>query len=462
MVLAVGFGMTVTMWAIAYAAMLGPGLIVGEILFALTLLCLPAGGAVIGRFANSRGHAMKAAAQAGALSAALNLLIVGSLIGGETTGERAVSFAMWTGGAFGVSVLLTMLGTLFTHSPQPAALSRQSAWYSVFVRVAASAIFLLLITGGLVTGYEAGLAVPDWPNSFGHNMLLYPMTEMLADENVAAGVHYEHAHRLYGMLVGVTAIALAVTSWFPSRFLGVAQRPRVGRAGGGAGTPALPILCTLVLLLVIVQGVLGGTRVTELNIALAIIHGVFAQIIFATVVAIAAFTSATWLSDRPREGTPAAGGERTMSIVLIVMLVFQLILGALYRHLRRDAGDAAFAMEMLWAHIIFGVILAVAAVFIGGRAWSAHAEQPVLPRLGRAMLVLVLVQVLLGVVAFIAVMMRGASPEIPRLEVAVTTAHQATGALLMATAALLAVWHFRLFTPPSRGPRAAALRDAAR
>jgi cytochrome c oxidase assembly protein subunit 15 len=65
-----------------------------------------------------------------------------------------------------------------------------------------------LITGGLVTGLKAGLAVPDWPTSYGHNMLLYPLAEM------SGGKYVEHAHRLYGMLVGVTAITVAVSLFF--------------------------------------------------------------------------------------------------------------------------------------------------------------------------------------------------------------------------------------------------------
>ena len=47
--------------------------------------------------------------------------------------------------------------------------------------IAALITFFMLISGGVVTGLEAGLAVPDWPNSYGHNMLLYPLAEMTSD-----------------------------------------------------------------------------------------------------------------------------------------------------------------------------------------------------------------------------------------------------------------------------------------
>ena len=63
---------------------------------------------------------------------------------------------------------------------------------------------MLISSGGLVTGFRAGMAVPDWPNTFGHNMFLFPFTKM------TGGVFYEHAHRLLGSLVGLTALVLAI------------------------------------------------------------------------------------------------------------------------------------------------------------------------------------------------------------------------------------------------------------
>ena len=62
----------------------------------------------------------------------------------------------------------------------------------------------LLAVGGLVTSAEAGLAVVDWPNSFGYNMFLYPLARM------TGGVYYEHAHRLLGSLVGLSTLVLAL------------------------------------------------------------------------------------------------------------------------------------------------------------------------------------------------------------------------------------------------------------
>ena len=118
----------------------------------------------------------------------------------------------------------------------------------------------------MVTGQQAGLAVVDWPNSFGSNMFLYPLSRM------TGGVFYEHAHRLLGSLVGLTTLVLAVFLWRTDERRGV------------------KLLAAAALLLVIVQGVLGGLRVTgrftssmdpahtDPNLTLAIVHGVTGQV----------------------------------------------------------------------------------------------------------------------------------------------------------------------------------------
>src|SRR3989337_1847164 len=81
----------------------------------------------------------------------------------------------------------------------------------------------LLFIGGLVTSKGAGLAVPDWPTSFGYNMFLYPWSKMVG------GIFYEHSHRLVASTVGFLTIVLAGTFWFTEarawlRWLGVAAR----------------------------------------------------------------------------------------------------------------------------------------------------------------------------------------------------------------------------------------------
>src|ERR1700752_649529 len=74
-------------------------------------------------------------------------------------------------------------------------------WYAV---VAAASVSLLICSGGLVTSHEAGLAVPDWPNSFGYNMFLFPISRWVG------GVFFEHTHRLIASLVGLLTIGLCL------------------------------------------------------------------------------------------------------------------------------------------------------------------------------------------------------------------------------------------------------------
>lgn len=436
-VLALGFGTTVAMWAVGYVAMIGPGLELGEALFALTLGCLVLGGVIAGRTAATRRDALTTAVKSGALSAVLNLLLIGSLIGGESSTERLVSFAYWSGGTLAVSIALFAAGAAMSWRPGRQ-VTTHANWLFRFACVAVVTVFLLLITGGLVTGLEAGLAVPDWPNSFGHNMLLYPLEEMVG------GVYYEHAHRLYGMLVGITSITLAIA-------LLVFDARRW-----------LHMLGTVVLAMVCVQGLLGGLRVTgyltlsddpslmDPSTQLAIVHGVFGQVVFAAMAAIAAFTSTTWTSSTPPVSKPSAESDRTASLVLVVLLIVQLVLGALYRHLRRDADDAMVASEWLYVHIVLAAIVTGVVVFVGGRAWAFHSDVPVLKRLGKALIHTVSLQLLLGIGALIAVLVARNDEQVNIIEVTVTTAHQATGAVLLAVATLTMLWSRRMLQSEAR------------
>ena len=74
-------------------------------------------------------------------------------------------------------------------------------WYAIFV---AASVLVLICSGGLVTSHGAGMAVPDWPNSFGYNMFLFPVSRWVG------GVFFEHTHRLIASGVGLLTIALCV------------------------------------------------------------------------------------------------------------------------------------------------------------------------------------------------------------------------------------------------------------
>lgn len=403
MIIALGFATTVAMWAIGYAGMTGPGLVVGEILFGVELLALLAGGVIAGRVLRT----IRAGFWVGAVSATVNLLIVGSLLG-----SGGGSAAIWIVGLYVASVALGSIGAAV--GARGAGTPTLPLATSLFSLIAAATVFLLLITGGLVTGLEAGLAVPDWPNSFGHNMLLYPMSEM------TGGIYYEHAHRLYGMLVGITSIALFGVLLAHERRTWVKW------------------LMGVLFVMVCVQGLMGGLRVTgsltldTLNttpsLVLAIVHGVFGQVVFAGFCWMAVATSRAWSEPGARQSIGAAPN------LFVAALLVQLVLGALYRHLQTPEYHPMWAIG---AHLCFAFIVVVLALIVGIRASRPRAH-PLPTALGWVILALVAVQFILGVLALVAVILRPEGEGIPLFEVLSTTAHQANGALMLGTATALA------------------------
>ena len=95
--------------------------------------------------------------------------------------------------------------------------------------------------------------------------------------------------------------------------------------------------------------------------------------------------------------------------------------------------------------------MALLAVVNGIRGWMD--EQPIMRRLGMAMLLLVTLQLALGVVATVLVVQDHPDGVIPRSEVVFTSMHQANGALLLCTAVLMAAWTHRLTTAPASPER---------
>jgi cytochrome c oxidase assembly protein subunit 15 len=429
--LALGFAATAAMWALGYVAMMRPGLVAGEGLFVLMLAVLFGAGWIAGRHGGSDVRPFSV----GLVSATANLLVLGAFLRDEKHGSSLVPL-LYVVGLFATSGFLAWLGGVVGRrsranaTVQPAELPLPSALFST---VAAATVFLLLITGGLVTSLESGLAVPDWPNSFGHNMLLYPISEM------KGGIYYEHAHRLYGMLVGTTALVLVSVIWRTE------------------DRDWLRWLAIAILLMVCYQGYLGGTRVTghltlEQDPGLlapstqrAIMHGVFGQVVFSAFLVMAAATTRSWRNAADRIADPAAATDRGAAMVLPFLFLVQLVLGALYRHLQPAGGGASMPGHPMWAiyaHIIMAVVVTAVVVLAAGRAWG-HSFHPVLRRLGLGMLGLVGVQLVLGVLAVAAVWTRKGEA-IPLFEVVVTTAHQATGAALLGGSILLAAWSRRL------------------
>ena len=191
--------------------------------------------------------------------------------------------------------------------------------------------------------------------------------------------------------------------------------------------------------------VVGGLRVTETSTPLAVVHGVFGQVIFATTASVAAFVSTGWTTGPPPETREGSRTDRRLSVVSLAMLVVQLALGALYRHLN-DAPDVATGLKhgILGMHVLVAIAVTAHIVLVGLRGWSRYPDLPILHRLGGTMIGLVSLQIALGIGALSLVLVRKDPDPIPTAELVFTTAHQAMGALLLAGAALTVAWTRRL------------------
>lgn len=205
--------------------------------------------------------------------------------------------------------------------------SCNNPWLARFAALTALATLGLIVIGGLVTSHGVGMAVPDWPTTYGYNMFLFPFDKWVG------GVFYEHTHRLAASGVGLLTMILAVWLWIKEerrwlRWLGVAA-----------------------LVLVIFQGVLGGLRVTLYKDELGIFHAAIAQLYLLLMAAIAFVLTKTWRrlnGLRPNVLFPVV--LRPLVLGSTLLILGQLILGATMRH--QHAGlavpDFPLAYGQIW------------------------------------------------------------------------------------------------------------------
>jgi cytochrome c oxidase assembly protein subunit 15 len=285
----------------------------------------------------------------------------------------------------------------------------------------------LIVAGGLVTNTGAALAVPDWPTTFGENPFLYPWSRMVG------GILFEHSHRLIGALVGLLTVALAASAW----------------ATGCRGW--LRRLAALAVILVVVQGLIGGLRVVLLQDTLAIVHGCLAQAFFALTVALAVLTGRDWA--RPVRALPASAGRLPALAAGTVAAVYgQIVLGALTTHAgwvgwHLLGALAAGSLLALSAHRVFALTPRDA-----GLRWWAGAP-----------VVLLGLQVALGVGAYLGRFTGWALPGGAIAGVGFPVAHRAVGALLLGAAVALAlqVWRRRAIVGLVPAARARLAGDGA-
>lgn len=278
----------------------------------------------------------------------------------------------------------------------------------------AAATFPLLFIGGLVTSKGAGLAVPDWPTTFGHNMFLYPWSEMIGD------IFYEHSHRLVASAVGLLTILLAFSLWFYER------------------RRWLRWLGALALALVIVQGIIGGLRVVLLEEALAILHACLAQAFFALTVSLALFTSQEWVGEPRKIELADAGRLQRLCVLTTAMIYLQGVLGAVVR----------FTGAGIHLHLLFAALVALHVALLAARILRFHRNQVKLFRPAVLLGGLLILQLVLGLGSYL-VKFTPLGTFLPPLPVVILrTTHVVTGALMLVTSLLLTLRSYRLLAFP--------------
>jgi cytochrome c oxidase assembly protein subunit 15 len=289
-------------------------------------------------------------------------------------------------------------------------------------------VWPLIWVGGLVTTFDAGMAVPDWPGTYGYNLFLYPYKTWLFGP---FDLFIEHGHRLLAALVGLVAIVIVV----------VAYRQETRRW--------VFWLSVALLVAVVLQGVLGGMRVVLSDRTLAMIHGCFGPAFFALCVAGAVVTSRMWWQGPTRQEEDArAIGVSLVSLIfsLLIISYLQVVLGAQIRHVQPTESPAGFTMTVA-QHVMTAILLWGLS---GLAAWRlARCGDLTLSRPGIALIGLVSLQVLLGVGTWVVNYgWPGFLGDVPGsagyliqtkgfVDALVVTSHVATGSLILAVSTLL-------------------------
>jgi len=259
----------------------------------------------------------------------------------------------------------------------------------------------------MVTSKNVGLAVPDWPTTFGYNMFLFPVSKWVG------GILFEHTHRLMGSVVGFLTIMLTVWLW-------VREDRRWVRNLG-----------VIALVGVILQGILGGLRVTMMKDEIGIFHACVAQAFLGLLVVIALATTRFWqVMDCRASVSDANPMVARLALAITIAIYVQLALGATMRHQHRDLAildfptangawipnttAAALAQVNAWrdarglsdvtafqiwlqmAHRFLAFIIAIAVIAFAVCVWRDATRFAALKRLAMFWVVLVTCQIALG------------------------------------------------------------------
>ena len=435
----IGFGAATLMWIVAWVLYM-PGVnlptpvaipLLLLPLLVLSLLWLPG---------VSKPNRIKSGLLGGCIAGLVNLMILGSFITEqpESTAEMsekannlAPNAFLVVVGSIIVSVVVAGIAAVLVKGKDTPTIDRRR-WLSRFAWVTALTYIPLLAVGGMVTSTDSGLAVPDAVTSYGAISVLFPL-KLMAEPRI----FFEHSHRLFGTLAGLTTIVLML------RVLIVSDR-------------LLPkVLSVLLFLGVSTQGILGIIRVAEESTVFAVVHGVFAQLVFALALVIAMMLSPKWANAQPSEAVlPRARKARTLTALALGALVIQLVFGALTRHLH---SSHAMMSHLGFSFIVVALVLIAGALCI--RAGKQDQSGRPLRPLGIMMHAIVTWQFALGF-AVLGLVWSDSEPDLPTSETLnqaqpidpidslVATLHHVSGAALLATVACGLVWAIHLARSP--------------
>jgi len=319
-------------------------------------------------------------------------------------------------------------------------------------------VFPLIWFGGLVTSWDAGMAVPDWPGTFGYNMFSYPISTWFFGP---WDLFVEHGHRLLASLSGLIAIALI---WFTIR-----NDSRIWVRWYSIG----------LFLLVLFQGLLGGVRVLSAkgklgdfelffsDRTMAKFHGCIGPAFFLAVVGFCVVTSRWWFEQESfrRKGRSSRSFTSNWPTLMLVVAYCQLVVGAFLRHISESASPSHYQM-LIVLHVlvaiglVFGTFVQAIAVArakrrepaSGGLVWSM-----------RFLILAVITQFCLGfgtwVVKFgwpvwfsdMAFAAGFVVPEKSMFQMNLVTAHVAVGSLILAFWTVQVFRAHRLFAPAILG-----------
>lgn len=287
-------------------------------------------------------------------------------------------------------------------------------WLHRFACLLAFATFLLICAGASVTSHRAGLAVPDWPTTYGRFMFSFPISKWVGN------IRYEHVHRLIASVVGMLTIVL--TFWLARK----EPRRWVRRLGIAA------------LGVVIAQGILGGLTVKlMLPPPISIAHASLAEAFFCITVVLAFITSERWIQAPPANETANAGLIRRFAMASTIAIYLQIILGATIRH-----SESGILAHIIGAVAVLGCVITSMVIVLFTRRQREFLRPTCL------LIGLVTAQIALGLVTLMVRVPKNADGQLSAVQIVLPTLHLALGALILATSLAITLKTYRFLALP--------------